>query len=133
MDPFANPELWTADWWNLFLRSPGFGGLAALGAAIIGALALWSRARVDKDLHAKDQKARLDAADKLRKDEIEQARAEQWFEIYQWLLKQLNAKPPTIDTAKATLLLEFLDAAAPGDVEKNLVSIALDLLIEETT
>lgn len=147
-------SLGSLEWWSEFLRSPGFGGVAALLAALV---VLW-RARTDRKIAkedreataavskadrdaaaslareeraaveqraADDRRAEADAARQLREQQLEDSAAVHWWDMYRWTLDNIDQ----LDPDRAATLLEALDAQAPGEAERTLVSVAGDLLI----
>lgn len=110
------PSLWTEAWFSEFLRSAGFGGVAAVLAATVGLIGVWRRSQLDRRL-ARDSRAAV----------VEDNAADRWWSMYQWSLAQLG----TLDAERALVLLTELDSQAPGPAERALVSVAIDLYLEE--
>lgn len=118
------PALWSEDWWSEFFRSPGFGGVVAVLAAIIGIIAVLIRGRIEKTQAGEARTHELEIASENRKHESATAYAGHWWEMYRWVLDQLDV----MDYERAERLLDALDVQAPGDAERALVSVAVDLL-----
>ena len=132
------PTLWSEDWWSEFFRSPGFGAVVAVLAAIIGIITVLIRGHIERR-QAKDtrehehelkiatetRKHELEIATETRKHESDAAYAGHWWDMYRWVLDQLD----TLNYDRAALLLDALYVQAPKDAERALVSVAVDLLL----
>jgi hypothetical protein len=104
------PALWSEEWWSQFLRSAGFGGVAAVCAAFVAFLGVLAKSLFDGHL-----------ARRARQAVIDDSTADRWWEMYRWSLAQLG----TLDPDPAIELLGELEESAPGDVEKRLVLVAI--------
>lgn len=117
-------DLWTSDWWSVFLRSPGFGGALAVVAITIATSAFMLRARVKRSIDSERRAADALAAQLLDDARAASSDAGHWWQMYQWVFSELA----TLDKDRATCLLEDLETWAPGPVEHALIEIALDRL-----
>lgn len=97
------PAAFTDLWWSEFLRSPGFAGLLAVGAALVtlGGVAINNRA--NRAGRARDR----------------------WWEMYRWLMDETA----TFTDRRATMVLEALTEEATTAFEKQLVAAATERLV----
>lgn len=92
-------------WWDTFLRSPGLGGLAAVGAAWVGFRQWRRQARGDAELRrdrvAAERQARLD---------------QQWWEVYR-LSHGARPDVPGAGSHQDDVLLRALLASADTEIQ----------------
>ncbi|HEY0216534.1 MAG TPA: hypothetical protein VGC57_09095 [Cellulomonas sp.] len=112
----VEPSVGSAEWWSTFTRSAGFGGVAAVVAAVVALFTAGRRNRAERLL-----------AGKARYAQVEDNAADRWWAIYQWTLDQAG----TMEPPRVLRLLKELDAQAPGDAERALVSVAIDIFVGE--
>lgn len=122
----TNPAdgLWSEAWWADFLTSPAVAGFAALVAAAISLVVSTRRIRADRELAVQRHAEERRAADRLRAQALDDARAARWWAMYQWTLSRVDV----LDVERAESLLRTLGSQAPGAAEHALVLVAGDLL-----
>lgn len=111
-DPLPELPMWSEAWWSAFTRSAGFGGVAAVVAAFVAFLGVVAKSVADGFL-----------ARRARRDTLDDAAAERWWEMYRWSLAQIDSL--TVDQAYA--LLDELNDQAPGPAEQGLVLVAIEM------
>ncbi len=122
------PVVFSDAWWSLFTTSAAFAGLMALVAAWLAWRGVKGRIKADQKMASEERTAVAGAAKLARDQALEDAKAERWWQMYQWTLSQIAV----LDADRVTTLLEELDTQAPGDAERALVSVAGDLIVPAT-
>jgi hypothetical protein len=87
-------------WWDTFLRSPGLGGLAAVGAAWVG-FRQWRR------------QARLDVETRVERSRAERRARhdDQWWEVYRLVRASRSRSPESVSEQDQRLMRALLRRA----------------------
>ncbi|KQR17263.1 hypothetical protein [Cellulomonas sp. Leaf334] len=125
------PELWTPEWWAVFLTSPGFAGLAATLAALTTVATVMFRGRIDRRLAADARLATEDADRHTRQRELADREAEHWWEMYSWAIKNMPAL--RAEPVSSLALFHALADQAPTDTETALLLVAIEMLDSGST
>ena len=105
----AEPGVLSPDWWSAFTRSAGFGGCAAVTAALLALLGGARRNATDRDLALRERRAQVD-------DDV----ADRWWATYRWCLDGLRSSAGP----RASVLLHELLRQAPSQDARDLVLAA---------
>jgi hypothetical protein len=108
-------------WWDTFVRSPGLGGLAAVGAAWVG-FRQWRR----------QGRAELDARRERETADRRTRRDEQWWQVYR--LAHADRPPrPRRATQREKVLLRALLTGAETGMQSAAASALLEAYAPATT
>ncbi len=127
----APPELWSTEWWAVFLTSSALAGVAAFVAA---GLALWGVTRgvkADREIAAAARAAEKEsavaaveatatAAELVRRQDVEDRDHAAWWSRFQWVDQRL----PSMEPDDAARILSELGDSAPDGVAIALVAAA---------
>ncbi|WP_142158345.1 hypothetical protein [Cellulomonas sp. SLBN-39] len=138
--PTTDPAtvLGSGAWWAEFWTSSAVGGLAALIAAVLALIGVLLRARHDRReaetaraaeeaVALQRRQDALEDAQRRRQDELDDSAATHWWAMYTWAIGHMVELRRDPDAGKD--FLEALWVEATNSVQKSLVAVAIDMLL----
>lgn len=103
-------------WLDGFVKSPGFGALAAVVAAGIAYRAGIGRIAHDREID-----------DQHRKDALDAANDQRWWEVLMWVYENVD----TADPAKLLRICRALQAEAHTDAQRAMLGAIVDEALDQ--
>lgn len=113
-------DTFIGEWIPSFVKTPGFAGLAALGAATFA----WYNGREDRkqrDLHAENE----------RLSHQREVLSAAWWERVQWALTASNSKNSTTRVLSIQMLNALSEKPELDAEDREFVELAYELIVEE--
>lgn len=123
------PFVVDGNWWGTFFTSPGFGGVAAVGAATIAFFAASSSSKRSSGSANRDRQQRVDdaSADRDQRDAADQR--SQWWSRFTWAADRAVNKETS--ELGVSVLLELIDQEWATTDDQNIAIAVADVITGE--